>query len=200
MYVARKRLTGQCLRIERGCTRCDHAVQRDFFAGIDYDDFADLHLGGIDLFYMFSPYDVGIVGADIHQFCDGFPGLSRRIALEELADLIEQEHGARLVKALDLLSGRAAVDSEGKGAQRCNAHKKILIEYLSVGDIADSAPQNIVSDQKIDDKIQAKGEYPCRRTGKHIAEHKRLIYDKDGCEHDERRNDARQHPLFLFAE
>ena len=89
MRVAREALAGQRAGVERRFALHDHAVDGYLLARLHDDHRADIHLVGIDLHERTVLFDVGVVGADVHQGADVFAALAHRVALEQLAHLIE---------------------------------------------------------------------------------------------------------------
>ena len=92
-HVPGQTLASQGGGIQRGGALQHHAVQRHLFAGLDHDNGPHRHLVGIHLGQLAVLLDVGIVGPDVHQSGDVAAALAHSIALEQLADLIEQHHG-----------------------------------------------------------------------------------------------------------
>ena len=83
-------LTSQGAGVQGGAALDDLAVQGDLLAGLDHNDAAHGHLLRVHLLQAAVPLDIGIVRADVHQSADVLPALAHGIALEQLADLIEQ--------------------------------------------------------------------------------------------------------------
>ena len=127
--------------------------------------------------------------------------MSAEIFLEKFADLVKEEHGARLVESLDVRGhGYAAVNGEGERAQRCQAHQKVFVQHLPVRDVPHRPPQHVVPDDEIYDEIQAEGEYPRRGALEYAAEIYDFIRNEHRREENERDDDAQQVFLFLFVQ
>ena len=179
-HVARQALTRQRRGVERGLTLDDLAVDGNFLTGLDDDDRADGHIVGVDLFELAVVLDVRVVGADVHQRRDVAAGLADRVALEQLADLVEQHNGHGLVIVAALF-----VDRERDGADRGDRHQKVFIEHLMVADALEGFAQNVVADDDIRGKIEDRGdEHRQRRELCYKEQHRR---DQDAIKH-----------LFLF--
>ena len=188
--LAREGLARQRAGIQRGRAADDDAVQRDLFAGVDGDDLAHGDFAGVDALRLAAAQHVGVVGTDVHQAGDGPARAGGGVVLEELAHLIKEQHGARLVEALDGLAGRAAVDGEREGAERRHAHQKVFVEHLAVADIAHGAPEHVVADEKIHDEVQREGEHPRRGAAEHLPQRAHPVDDKEDDEQRERDDDA----------
>ena len=117
---------GQRACVQRAGTFHDHAVDGNLFSGLHGDDGSDLHLIGINLLKDSVLLDIRVVGADIHQLADVAAALSDRVALEQLADLIEEHNG----DGFDIIS--ASGKSGRHRADGCHCHQEVFIEYLSV--------------------------------------------------------------------
>ncbi len=86
---------------------------------------SDLHFLWIDFYHLAVLLNVGIIRADIHQLCNGTAGFIDRIALKQLAHLIENHYRYAL-----------RVFADDKSAYRGYAHQEIFIENLPVGDVS----------------------------------------------------------------
>lgn len=93
----------------------------------------------------------------------------------------------------------AAIDSQGEGAERGETHQKVLVKDLSVDDVAQRAPQNVVSDDKIYGKIEQKGEDPRRLPFEDAAERDDFVRDENGGKRRERDDYANEIFLLLCA-
>ena len=120
LHLAGQGLAGKGGGVYRGGALQYYAVQRDALACLDDDGAAHRHLlrGHLDqgpiLFY------IGIIGPDIHQGSDRLAGLGHRVALEELAHLIEEhdENGLRVFAHTER-------PHSGQG------HEKVLVKDLA---------------------------------------------------------------------
>ena len=112
----RQALARQCRGIQRCGTYGDHAVDRDFLAGLDEDGLADQNLRRIDFFLgAVTKYDSG-VRADVHHRGDRLPALSDGDGLEQFTDLVEEHN-----------SGRLRIFSDGKSTCRGDHHEEFLV-------------------------------------------------------------------------
>ena len=146
------------------------AVKRNLFAGLDNYSLAELNFLGRHGFLFSVAHDYGIVGTDIHERGYRLAALADRDALEQLADLIEY-HDRR----------GFAVIADAERADSGDGHEEMLIEHLTVGNIAYSVPQDIVAYHKIRRDIQQqffpalKAEYLVDCPGK-TCQHDRYDY------------------------
>ena len=180
-HVARQALTRQRRGVERGRAVDDLAVDGDLFTGLHDDDRADSHVVGVDLLEFAVTLDVGVVGANVHQRRDVAAGLADGVALEQLADLVEEHdrHGLVIVAAL-------FIDGERDGADRGDCHQEVLVEHLMVADALPCLAQDVVADGDIGGKIQNGGNGHRQR--------------RELCDEEQRRRDedAAEHLLLLF--
>ena len=110
-HLSGDRFAGQGRGVHRGGSLRHHAVQGYLFPCPDDNGIPYLHLIGINLGQRAVYHDVGVIGPDIHQPGDGPAGTPHRVALEQLAHLVEQHDG----HALLIFAG-------GKGPHRCQRH------------------------------------------------------------------------------
>ena len=131
-------LAGESGGIQGGAALQHHAVQGDALSGLDNDGVSHCHLLRVHLLQTILRLDVGVVGADVHEGGDGSPGPIHRVALEQLAHLIEQhdEDGLRVL-------------SDGQGADGGQGHQEVFIKDLPVGDVAYRPPQHIPADHGV---------------------------------------------------
>ena len=113
--------TGQRGGINGGAAFQHNAIQRDALAGTDINGISGLDCLGIHLGQLTVHHDVGVIGTDIHQLCNGTAGTAHRIALEPFTDL-EQQHNHH---TLGKLAGK-------EGAEGGKGHQEFLIEQLAV--------------------------------------------------------------------
>ena len=85
-------LAGEGGGIQGGGALLYNAVDGDLFAGLDHDNGADFHLVRVHLFKNPVMLDIGVVRADVHQLADVPAALAHGVALEELANLVEEHH------------------------------------------------------------------------------------------------------------
>ena len=148
-------LTGQGAGVQGGAALDDLAVQGDLLAGLDHNDAAHGHLLRVHLLQAAVPLDIGIVRADVHQSADVLPALAHGIALEQLADLIEQHDrdGLGIVPA-------AGINGQGESAHGSHCHQEVLVKDLPVQDPPAGLLQNVGSDHQIGEQIQGQPERP----------------------------------------
>ena len=174
--TSRKTFTCQCTGIEGCGSFYDHTVERDFFTWLYDDDGTDLNFIRVNFFQFTIVFDIGVVRADIHQFGDVAAALADRIALEKLADLVEQHNGC----AFFVILQKDCSDS-------CYCHQEVLVKYLFVADSLECFDQDIIADHKIWDHVKCKFQ---------IA-----VNWKHGqyCDQYESYDDAGQHFFLLFV-
>ena len=180
LHVARQTLAGQRTGVEAGAALDDHAVQRHLFAWLHHNDAADRDLVRIDLLQLAVRLDVRVIRADVHERRDISAALADGVALEQLADLIEQHDG----DALDIV---AALRPDGKEerAERRQCHQEVLVKRPSVENALARLSQDIIAN----DQIRSKVGDQLRHAGD------RDEFQRD--QHDRRDQDAHKH-LFLF--
>ena len=135
---------GQGSRIQSRGTLDDYTVDGDPLAGLHHDEGADLDFVGIHLLQLaVCTLDVGVIRADIHQRADVLAALAHRHALEQLADLVEEDDGA----ALDVIA-------QCKRTYGGNCHQEAFIKGLAVLDALQSLAQDIPADHQIGDQVE----------------------------------------------
>ena len=122
----------------------DDAVQRNLLARLGDDDAA-----GRDVIrcypVQFSTgiFQIGVVGTDIHQRCDGFAAPDYGHILKQLSGLIEQHDRDRF-----------RVFADGKCADGRDRHQKVLVEDFAVQDVADCPEKDVGTDDEIGCRAQ----------------------------------------------
>ena len=126
----------------------DNAVDRHFLTGLYDDDRTDLDIVGIDLLY-FSVFcfNICVIRTNIHEFGDRPAALADRIALEQLANLVEPHNSDAL-----------GVFAERHRANRRHRHQEVLIKYLPVHDALEGLAKNIVTDRQVRDQEEQKAD------------------------------------------
>ena len=120
------------------------AVNGDALAGLDHDGGADLDLIRVYLFQLaVLALNIGVVRADVHQAGNALAALAHGHALEQLADLIEEDNGAAL-----------NVIAQGKGTHGGNRHQEALVKGLAVLDALDGLAEHVPADHQIRDAVQ----------------------------------------------
>ena len=181
LHVARKALAGQRAGVQAGAAADDDAVQRNLFARLHNNDAADGDLIRVDLLQLSVLLDIGVIGPDIHQRADVPAALADGVALEQLADLIEQHHG----DALHIIAALRP-DREEKRAQRRDGHQEVFVKGPAVEDALSGFLQNVVPDHQIGNQIGRQ----LRDAGKRD--------ELQSDQHDRSNDDAHEHLLLLF--
>ena len=166
--VPGKALAGQGAGVQGGAALGDDAVDGHLLARLHHDDGADGHLVRIHLHQLAVLLNVGIVRPDVHQRADVLPALAHGVALEQLADLIEQHHGDGLVVVAALL-----IDGQRERAHRGHRHQEVLVEHPPVGDALPGLFQNVVADDQIRCQIQRQPQPPRHRDNIQRDQHRR---------------------------
>ena len=135
----------------------DLAVDRYFFTGTDKYDFTDLHFLGIHFFFGSVTKDDSAFRADIHEVGNGLTAFSDGNALEKFSQLIEK-HNRRGFRIF-------TYDQCAEGGDH---HEKFLIEKVALSDLSDTAPDDVISDEKIGDQVRTKIDPPVIRKGQEM--------------------------------
>ena len=175
-HVAREALARPRGGVERGRALDDLAVDRNFLARLDGDDRADGHVIGVDLLELAVALDVGVVGTNVHQRRDVAAGLADRVALEQLADLVEQHNGHGLVIVAALF-----VDRERDSADRGDRHQEVFVEHLMVANALPCLAQNVVADGDIGGEVERGGDE--HRHGNEFRGEEQRRRDQDAVKH-----------------
>ena len=138
MCLARHGFAGQRRGVEQAVALRDDAVERDALARANNDRRADLDFVGEYLLLSAAAQNARRIGADIHERGDGAARTLHRIALEPLADLVEQHNG----DALGVVAERECADG-------CNRHEEIFIKDAPVTDVHRGAPEDVPADQRV---------------------------------------------------
>ena len=150
LHVARHRFAGEGGGVELGGSIDDDAVDGNTLTGLDHDDVAYLHLVGIDLRQRPIALDVRVVGRDVHHGRDGFAALAHGIALEQLADLVEQ-HDGRALRHMRLGVGE---EDHGERADGGDGHEEALVEGLAATDVAPRLEKHVVPGDEVGDEVE----------------------------------------------
>ena len=142
---------------------------------------SDLNRFGSDLFNFSASFNVGVIGANVHQIADVFAAFAHGISLKPFTDLIKEHHG----NGFRVLAG-IVVKCYGNGAQGSNGHQKIFIENTAVSYAFCCLEQDVIADKKIGDKVKRQSQRSRDRC-------KRETYEKRCC-----KDDAYKH-LFLLC-
>ena len=170
-------LAGEGGGVEGGSALDDDAVDRHTLAGLDHDEGADLDLIGVHLLQLaVLALDVGVVGPDVHQGRDASAALADGNALEQLADLVEDDDGT----ALDVIAQR-------KGAHGGDGHQEAFIKGLTVLDAQKGLAEHIPAHHEVGDAVEQQLHRRGQRRQQLEHQHQRQSSD-----------DAVQHFLLFF--
>ena len=157
--IAGQALAGEGGSVQGGSALDDDAVDGHTLTGLDHNDRAHLDFVGVHLFQLaVLALDVGIVGPDVHQGRDAAAAFADGHALEQLADLIEDDNGA----ALDVVAQREC-------AHGGDCHQEALIEGLTVLDAQQGLAEHVPAHHEVGDAVE---QQLCRhRQGRQQLEH-----------------------------
>ena len=142
--VAGQALTGQGGGVQGGSALHDDTIDGHPLAGLHHDHGADLHVIGVHLLQLaVLAFHVGVVRADVHQAGNALAALAHRHALEQLADLVEDDNGT----AFHIVSQR-------KGAYGGHGHQEALIKGLAVLDALQRLAQHVPAHHQIGDAVE----------------------------------------------
>ena len=97
VHVPGQALTGQGGSVQGRSALHDDAVNGHPLAGLHHNDGAHLDLVRVHLFQLaVLALDVGVVRANVHQAGNALAAFAHGNALEQLADLVEDDNGAAL--------------------------------------------------------------------------------------------------------
>ena len=149
--MARHRFARKRCRVELRRALDDDAIKRHALAGLHHDLVAYADLVRVYLHQLPVAHDVGVIGRNVHHVGDALTRLAHRIALEQLAHLVEQHHRC----TLGHVRLRVREQHQGKSAHRGDGHEEVLVEHLTVNDVAHRFVQHIVACDKKRDKVQS---------------------------------------------
>ena len=176
LHIAGQALAGQGGGVQGRSALHDDAVNGHPLAGLHHDHGADLHVIGVHLLQLaVLVLHVGVIGADIHQAGNALPALAHGHALEQLADLVEDDNGTAL-----------HVVAQCKCTHSGNGHQEALVKGLTVLDAKQCLAQHVPADHQIRDAVQ----YQLHRRGE--------LGQKLEDEHQNQRNDDALQVLFLL--
>ena len=188
LHMARHALAGEGGGVELACTFRHNAVDGDALAGLHHDDGADLDLVGIHLREAAVTLDVGVVGRDVHHGGDGLAALAHRIALEQLAYLVEQHDGCTF--------GHVGVgvgeEHHRKCAQGGHGHEEVLVEHLTMADVVESLADNVVAGDGEGDGEQHEARVHVARRAERGLKHAELVEGEHHGEDAQRDKDAHE--------
>ena len=182
MGIPGQALAGEGAGVQGRAALHNDAVKGDLLAGLHHDDRADGHLIRVHLHQLPVLLDVGVVGTDVHQGADVLAAPAHGVALEQLADLVEQHDGDGFVVVAAFF-----VDGQREGADSGHSHQEILVEHPAVKDAAPRLPQNVIADDGVDRQVQRQPQ-PAG-DGDNIQRR----------QHHRREDDAYQHLFLLFC-
>ena len=193
LHVAGDGLAGERGGVELAYALGDDAVDRHALAGLDDDDVADLDLIGVDLDELPVLLDVGVVGGDVHHGADGLAALAHGVALEQLADLVEQ-HDRGAFRHVRLGLGEK---HHGEGTDGRHRHEEALVERLAVADVAPCLLQDVVAGDEVGDEEEREACVQVAGRTEDGVQDAELIDGVHDDEDDEREDDAVP-PALLF--
>ena len=171
-------LAGEGGGVEGGSALDDDAVDRHALAGLDHDEGADLDLIGVHLLQpAVLALDVGVVGPDVHQGRDAAAALADSNALEQLADLVEDDNGT----ALDVIAQR-------EGTHGGDGHQEAFIKGLTVLDAQKGLVEHVPAHHEVGDAVEQQLHRRGQRRQQLEHQHQRQSGD-----------DAVQHFLLFFC-
>ena len=143
-------LAGESCGVQAALAGQHPAVNGHLLAGAHHNDGTHRHLlrvhGGQAAVGVFQ---IGAVRPDVHQRGDAAAAFAHRVALEQLAHLIEQHDGHAF-----------AVFAAGHGAYGGNGHQKVFVEYLAVFDAQNRLFKHVMADDKIGHQPQRQLQKP----------------------------------------
>ena len=138
-HAARAAFAGQGGGVQGAFARKHGAVQRDLLARFDHNDRADGNVIGIDRAdAAVGIFQVGAVGADVHQCADAAAALADSVGLKQLADLVKQHNG----HALAVLAAR----HRAHGGDR---HQEVFVKNLAALDAQKRLAQHVMPDDAV---------------------------------------------------
>ena len=195
-HVARHRFASKRCRVKLGRAFDDGAVQRNALAGLHHNLVAHADFVRVDFYQLAIAHDVGIVGGNIHHIGNGLARFTNRIALEQLAYLVEQHYRG----AFGHVRVGIGEQHQGKRANRGNGHKEVLVEHLAVADVARRLQQNVVTRNKVRDKEQNELKVQRVRLTAHVlCKRHEFRYREHRSEDNERRNNTVARPFLLLV-
>ena len=131
-------LSGQCCRIQKGCSLYYDSVQWNFLSRFDHDDCSDLHIVRIDLFQFAVHFHVSVFRSNAHQILDRLSGAVDCIAFKQLAYLIKQHR-----------CNTFGTFPRTECCNSSNTHQETLIQKPSMSDIFKRVDKYIIRHQHI---------------------------------------------------
>ena len=163
-------LAGEGSRVQIGAALQHHAVQRHPLAGLDQNLIAHGHFVRVHLLYLAVLFQVGVVGADVHQRGNALAALAHSVVLEQFAHLVEQHNRRALV-----------VVAQGHRTHGGNGHQEVLVEHLAVENAAHGFFQHVVADDKVGHQIQRQLQ---QAGGRHkVQDHQQRRRNKNALQH-----------------
>ena len=139
MHKARLAFAGKGGGVQRAFARNDLAVNGNFLAGAHDQHRADGHIVGINGTYRaVGSFQVGAVGADIHQIADALAAFADGVTLEQFANLVEQHNGNALTEL-----------TQAERSHSGNGHQKVFVKNFAVNNAQHSFAQHIVANDEV---------------------------------------------------
>ena len=174
LHVARYALAGEGGGVELACAFHYDAVDGNALAGLYHNDGADLDLVGVHLHKVAVALDVGVVGRDVHHGGDGLAALAHRVALEQLAYLVEQHDG----RTLGHVGVGVGEEHHRKRAQGGHGHEEVLVKHLAMADVVEGLANDIVAGDGEGNGKQHKACVHVARRAKYRFKHAQLVEGK----------------------
>ena len=133
--LLRQGFAGQCGGIERRTAAFHPPVQRNALTGMDFDQVADAHLGGMDFPDVAVFKEVRGVRADIHQRTNGVARGIDRFILQKFAELKEEHDRRSLPVFADADRSDAGERHEKRFVKQFAVHKVFhgFLQYAEAG-------------------------------------------------------------------
>ena len=147
-------LSGEGTGVQGGDSLHHHAVKGNLLPRLHQDLRSNLHLVRVYLDYSAVPLHVGVIRANVHQLADVPAALPHSIALEPLANLIEEHNrnGLGVVPAL-------FIQGQGNGPYCGHRHEKALVKDLAVANPLPRLEEDIIPDHQVGHQIGQKAHH-----------------------------------------
>ena len=188
LHMARNALAGEGGGVELACAFHYDAVDGNALAGLYHNDGADLDLVGVHLREVAVTLDVGVVGRDVHHGGDGLAALAYRVALEQLAYLVEQHDGC----AFGHVGVGVGEEYHRKRAQGGHGHEEVLVEHLAMADVVEGLAKDVVAGDGEGDGEQHEACVHVARRAERGLKHAELVEGEHHGEDAQRDKDAHE--------
>ena len=89
-----------------------------------------------------------MVGTDVHEGGNGFPGFGDGVVLEEFSCLIEEHDGDGF-----------RVFAKAECADGGDGHEEVFVEDFSVEDVFGGPEEDVITDECVGNEVECQGEY-----------------------------------------